>query len=133
VLTLCDQGKSQARPPGKFRRKTNQAASVCKFASNVNGYYVIIEGAEDTRKKEPIGMQGLDRITFDPNIMGGRATIRGMRNTVARILNLVAGGLTNQQIIEQYPYVDEQDIRQSLLYASWLAEEQVFPLGKIPA
>jgi uncharacterized protein (DUF433 family) len=78
-------------------------------------------------------MQGLDRITFDPNIMGGRATIRGMRNTVARILNLVAGGLTNQQIIEQYPYVDEQDIRQSLLYASWLAEEQVFPLGKIPA
>jgi uncharacterized protein (DUF433 family) len=78
-------------------------------------------------------MQGLDRITFDPNIMGGRATIRGMRITVARILNLVAGGLTNQKIIEQYPYIDEEDIRQSLLYASRLAEEQVLPLEKMAA
>jgi uncharacterized protein (DUF433 family) len=48
-------------------------------------------------------------------------------------MNLVAGGLTNQQIIEQYPYLEAEDIRQSLLYASWLAEETVLPLELVAA
>ncbi|MCG3139682.1 MAG: hypothetical protein HDKAJFGB_00576 [Anaerolineae bacterium] len=78
-------------------------------------------------------MQALDRITFDPNIMGGRACIRGMRITVALVLNLLAGGQTTQQIIEQYPYLEPEDIRQSLLYASWLAQEMVLPMEKAAA
>jgi uncharacterized protein (DUF433 family) len=70
-------------------------------------------------------MDKLDRITFDPQIMGGRATIRGMRVTVALVLNLVANGMTTEEIIAAYPYLEAEDIRQALQYAAWLAEEKV--------
>ena len=70
-------------------------------------------------------MNKLDRITFDPLVMGGRACIRGMRVTVALILNLIANGLSPKQIIQDYPYLEEEDIRQSLHYAAWLADESV--------
>jgi len=73
-------------------------------------------------------MIGLDRITFDPNIMGGRACIRGMRITVALIVNLVANGMSSDEIIEAYPYLEPEDIRQALHYASWLADESVHEL-----
>ncbi len=78
-------------------------------------------------------MPGMNRITFDPNIMGGRACIRGMRITVALILNLVAGGMTPPEIIKAYPYLEPEDIRQALLYAVWLADETVLPLEKSAA
>lgn len=68
-------------------------------------------------------MSGFDRITFDPAIMGGKACIRGMRITVSLILNLVANGLSTQEIIEDYPYLESEDIRECLKYAAWLAEE----------
>jgi uncharacterized protein (DUF433 family) len=71
-------------------------------------------------------MLGFDRITFDPNVMGGRACIRGMRLTVSLILNLVANGRNEQEIIADYPYLEQQDIRQALAYAAWLAEESVY-------
>jgi uncharacterized protein (DUF433 family) len=58
-------------------------------------------------------MTQFNRITFDPNIMGGRACIRGMRLTVALILNLVSNGLTAQDIVRNI-YLEEEDIRQSL-------------------
>lgn len=74
-------------------------------------------------------MQELDRITFDPQIMGGRACIRGMRVTVSLILNLVANGQTIEQIIDDYPYLEPEDIHQSLRYAAWLAEESVYPIA----
>ena len=74
-----------------------------------------------------MNMPGFDRITFDPKIMAGKACIRGMRVTVALILNLVAGGMTTEEIIRDYPYLAPEDIRQALLYASWLAEETVVP------
>lgn len=66
-----------------------------------------------------------DRITFDPKIMGGRACIRGMRITVALVLNLVANGMTVDQIIEEYPDLEPEDIRQALAYASALANDEV--------
>jgi uncharacterized protein (DUF433 family) len=66
-----------------------------------------------------------DRITFDPKIMGGRTSIRGMRITVALILNLVANGMTVDQIIQEYPDLEPQDIRQALAYASALAKDKV--------
>lgn len=62
-------------------------------------------------------MFGFDRITFDPNIMGGRACIRGMRITVALILNLVANGMTTEEIIRAYPYLAPEDVQQALCYA----------------
>ena len=71
-------------------------------------------------------MVGFDRITFDPNMMGGRACIRGMRVTVALILNLVANGMGEREIIADYPYLEPGDIRQTLAYAAWLAEESVY-------
>ena len=70
----------------------------------------------------------LDRITFDLNLMGGRATIRGMRVTVSLIINLVANGMSPEEIIESYPYLEPEDIRQALQYAAWLAEESVHPV-----
>jgi uncharacterized protein (DUF433 family) len=72
-------------------------------------------------------MIGFDRITFDPNTMGGRACIRGMRLTVSLIVNLVAQGMSRSEILEAYPYLDEDDIGQSLGYAAWLAEETIHP------
>jgi uncharacterized protein (DUF433 family) len=73
-------------------------------------------------------MLGFDRITFDPKVMGGRACIRGMRITVSLILNLVANGMTLEEILEAYPYLEPDDIRQTLQYAAWLAEDTVHVL-----
>ena len=70
----------------------------------------------------------LDRITFNPRIMAGQACIRGMRVPVSLILNLVANGKTTAEIIEDYPYLEPEDIQQSLQYASLLTREQVFPI-----
>jgi uncharacterized protein (DUF433 family) len=71
-------------------------------------------------------MFGFDRITFDRNIMAGQACIRGMRVPVSLILNLVANGKTITEIIEDYPYLEQDDIRQSLQYAAWLTQERVY-------
>lgn len=73
-------------------------------------------------------MLGFDRITFDPKMMGGRACIRGMRVTVSLILNLVASGMTAEQIIEDYPYLEPEDIGEALQYAAWLAQDAVYAL-----
>lgn len=78
-------------------------------------------------------MTGFDRITFKPEIMGGRACIRGMRVTVSLVVNLVANGMTTEEITEAYPYLEPEDIQQALQYAAWLAEESVHPLELTPA
>jgi uncharacterized protein (DUF433 family) len=78
-------------------------------------------------------MTNLDRITFDSSVMGGRATIRGMRVTVSLVVNLVANGMGAEEIIEAYPYLEPEDIRQSLQYAAWLAEESVHQMEMAPA
>lgn len=78
-------------------------------------------------------MNQFDRITFDPGVMSGRACIRGMRITVSLVLNLVANGMSSEDIIEAYPYLEPEDISQSLRYAAWLAEESVYELGSAAA
>jgi len=78
-------------------------------------------------------MIGFDRITFDPNVMAGRACIRGMRVTVSLIVNLVANGMSTEEILKAYPYLEPDDIRQAMQYAAWLAEESVLPLEIAPA
>lgn len=69
-----------------------------------------------------------NRIAFDPNIMGGRACIRGMRITVAHVINLVANGMTVEEILTDHPDLDAEDIRQALQYAAYLAREETYPL-----
>ena len=70
-------------------------------------------------------MNQFNRITFDSNLMGGRACIRGMRVTVSLILNLVANKMTAAEIVKEYPYLEEEDVTQALQYAAWLADETV--------
>jgi uncharacterized protein (DUF433 family) len=70
-------------------------------------------------------MNQFNRITFDSNVMGGRACIRGLRVTVSLILNLVANKMTAAEIVKEYPYLEEDDVKQALQYAAWLADETV--------
>ncbi len=70
----------------------------------------------------------LGRITNDPNIMGGKPCIRGMRVTAGMIVGLVAAGHSNDEIIRAFPYLEAEDIRQSLLYAAYRIEETEVPL-----
>ena len=56
----------------------------------------------------------LERTTFDPNIMGGRACIRGMRVPVSLVVNLVANGMATDEIIEAYPDLEPEDVEQAL-------------------
>jgi uncharacterized protein (DUF433 family) len=66
-----------------------------------------------------------DRIMFDPAVKGGRACVGWMRITVALVVNLVANGMSAEDIIREYPDLDREDIRQSLQYASALANEEI--------
>jgi len=72
-------------------------------------------------------MKNLKRITFNPNIMGGQACIRGMRIPVSLIINLVANGMSENEIIKEYPDIEHEDIKESLQYAAWLAKENIYP------
>ncbi len=66
-------------------------------------------------------MEISDRITLNPNVQKGKPTIRNMRFTVANMLELLAGGMTFQEILEDYPFLEMDDIRACLFYASMLA------------
>ncbi len=74
-------------------------------------------------------MKNLKRITFDPKVMGGKPTIRGMRVTVGTIIGLIASGHDNKEILKAYPYLEEEDIREALSYAAWRVEEIEVPLA----
>ncbi len=66
-----------------------------------------------------------DRITFQPKIMGGRACIRGMRIPVSVIVGQVAHGATVEEILDEYPDLEREDVMQALEYAAWLTQEEV--------
>jgi uncharacterized protein (DUF433 family) len=68
-----------------------------------------------------------DRITFDPQILGGSACIRGTRITVANIVGQIAHGATVEEILGEFPYLEREDIQQALRYAAWLTREKVVP------
>ncbi|HPO16154.1 MAG TPA: DUF433 domain-containing protein [Candidatus Hydrogenedentes bacterium] len=73
-------------------------------------------------------MESLDRITFNPDIMGGKPCIRGLRVTVGTIVGLIASGHDRKDVLERYPYLEAEDIDQALAYAAWRAEEIDVPL-----
>lgn len=66
-----------------------------------------------------------ERITFDSEILGGRACIRGMRLPVSVIVGQIAHGATPEEVLAEYPDLEAQDVRQSMEYAAWLAQEEV--------
>jgi len=69
-------------------------------------------------------MGQLNRITQAPEMMGGKACIRGMRVTVGMIVGQVGAGQSIDEILANYPYLEREDIMQALRYAAWLAEER---------
>ena len=78
-------------------------------------------------------MFGFDRVTSDPDILGGKACIRGMRIAVSLIVNLVANGMIIQQIIDEYPDLEPQDIKQALRYAAWVTADTIYVPAVAPA
>jgi uncharacterized protein (DUF433 family) len=68
-----------------------------------------------------------DRVITDPNICLGQPTIHGTRITVAVILRMIAAGMTPQEIVQDYPELREEDVRQAAAYGAWLASEQCRP------
>jgi len=66
-----------------------------------------------------------DRITVDPEVMGGKPCLRGLRFPVSRLLGLLAAGENEAAILAEYAYLEHEDIQAALTYAAALAEEQV--------
>ena len=78
-------------------------------------------------------MKQFMRITFDPEVMGGKACIRGLRVTVGTIVGLVASGRSQEEILQAYPYLESEDIEEALTYAVWRVEEREVSLSVIGA
>jgi uncharacterized protein (DUF433 family) len=76
-------------------------------------------------------MLGLDRITQSPDVMGGKACIRGMRVTVGMIVGQIGGGRSIADIMADYPYLEQEDVFQALRYAAWRAEEREIVLSSL--
>jgi uncharacterized protein (DUF433 family) len=68
-------------------------------------------------------MKQFTRITFDPEVMGGKPCIRGLRVTVGAIVGLMASGHSPAEILKAYPYLEEEDLQEALAYTAWRVEE----------
>ena len=65
-----------------------------------------------------------ERITLNPSVMGGKPCIRGMRVTVGMVLGLLASRVPREQLLVEYPYLEDADIDAALEYAAWRVEER---------
>ena len=74
-------------------------------------------------------MKNLKRITLKPAVMGGKPCIKGLRMTVGTVTGLLASGLTTEEIIQMYPYLQMEDLLEALSYAAWRSEEIEVPLA----
>jgi uncharacterized protein (DUF433 family) len=74
-------------------------------------------------------MNQLTRITRDPEVMGGKPCIRGLRVTVGTVVGLLASGHSTADILKAYPYLEEEDIPEALAYSAWRVEEVELPLS----
>ena len=68
-------------------------------------------------------MKNLERITLNPDVMGGKPCIRGLRMTIGTLIGLLATGLASEEILKMYPYLQAEDIAAALSYAAWRSEE----------
>jgi len=76
-----------------------------------------------------VGWLKLDRITMAPEVMGGQPCLKGLRIPVSLIVKLIASGKKIDAILEDYPELEEEDVKQSLEYAAWTVSERVLPLS----
>ena len=76
-------------------------------------------------------MRPIDRITFNPAVMGGKPCVRGLRVTVATVLGLLAEGCSRDEILQAYPYLEAEDVDQCLAYAAYRLEERDIPLAGV--
>ena len=67
-------------------------------------------------------MKRLERITMNPKVMGGKPCIRGMRVTVGMILESLSAGMSHEELLFNFPYLEEADIREALAYGAQLAQ-----------
>ena len=74
-------------------------------------------------------MADLDRITQNPDMMGGRPCIRGLRVTVGMIVGQISAGISFDELLGDYPYLEREDIVQALRYAAWRSEEREIMLA----
>jgi len=74
-------------------------------------------------------MRQLTRITFDPQVMGGKPCIRGLRVTAGTLVGLIGAGRTIEEVLAAYPYLERDDVLEALTYAAWRAEERELPLA----
>ncbi len=74
-------------------------------------------------------MKQFDRITQQPEVMGGKACIRGMRVTAGMIVGQIGAGRSIDEILADYPYLEREDIMQALRYAAWRADEREVTLA----
>lgn len=74
-------------------------------------------------------MAELDRITQNPQVMGGKPCVRGMRVTVGMIVGQIGAGRSIDALLADYPYLEREDILQALRYAAWRMEEREIALA----
>jgi uncharacterized protein (DUF433 family) len=74
-------------------------------------------------------MKNLERITLNTDVMGGKPCIRGLRMTVGTVIGLLASGLSTDEILKMYPYLQHEDLIAALSYAAWRSEEIEVPLA----
>jgi len=74
-------------------------------------------------------VEHLDRITQRPDVMGGKACVRGMRVTASMIVGQIGAGHSIDEVLADYPYLEREDVLQALRYAAWRAEEQEVELA----
>lgn len=77
-------------------------------------------------------MSGFDRVTSDPELLGGQPCIRGMRLTVRRVVEAVALYPDREELRREYPELDDEDIRQALAFAAAALDDRIVPLAAVP-
>lgn len=74
-------------------------------------------------------MERFNRITRQPGVMGGKACVRGMRVTVGMLVGQIGAGRSIEEVLNDYPYLEREDILQALRYAAWRTEEREIQLA----
>ena len=74
-------------------------------------------------------MERFNRITRQPGVMGGKACVRGMRVTVGMLVGQIGAGRSIEEVLNDYPYLEREDILQALRYAAWRSEEREIQLA----
>jgi len=69
-------------------------------------------------------MEQFNRITHNPEVMGGKACIRGMRVTVGNILGQLSTGRSIENLLEDFPYLEKEDVLEAIRYAAWRTQEK---------